>query len=164
MAVLAILVWFELSLLPLFSILQIKPDLFLIFLTFYAFRIDWNQIIPLAFLLGIVQDLVTNSLFGLETASYVGGAMLLHFFAVRFDREKRWIQLASLFCVSWLILILFSVFSILMEGHRIPLEWVFTKTFLIAIYTTALGAACFPVFEKWLIPFFGPRQYELFRS
>ena len=156
------IVWLEFSFLPLLSLKDIKPDFFSIFLAFYAFRVNWRQIVPLAFFVGVVQDLITNSFFGLETVSYVGGALLLRFFAIRFDQEKRWVQLAGLFSVSWLVFIIFLVFSFLFEVHYSSGEWILTKTVLIALYTTILGSLLFPLLEKYLLPILGPRQYELF--
>lgn len=81
------LVWIQFSLLPLFSIGGIKPDFFFIFLAFYAFQIHWKPVVGLAFLIGLVRDLITNSFFGLETASIVGGGILLQFFAIRFHGQ-----------------------------------------------------------------------------
>ena len=156
------LIWFQLSFLPLFSVGQIKPDFFFMFIVYYAFRIDWKRVVSLAFLVGLLEDLMTNSFFGLETASYVGGAILLRFIAIRFERDKLWIQLASLFCFSWTALILFLVVSALIHGRFLLDEWGLVKTFLISAYTTAVGSLAFPLFEKWLRPALKQRQYELF--
>ena len=159
---LLILVWLELTLLPFFFIWRVKPDLFFLFLAFYAFRINRREIVPLAFLLGFVKDLLTNSLFGLETASYVSGAALLQFLAVRFDREERWIQLAGLFTFSQSTLIFYSVLAWL-GGAPYPLsEAVLVKSFWVSVYTTLIGFVLFPALEKWLKPRLHARQYELF--
>ena len=147
---------------PFFSFQGIGPDLFVIFLVFYTFHVDWRHISPLAFFVGLVQDLITNSFFGLETASYVLGALVLQFFAIRFDREKRWIQLASLFCVSWFMLIIFSLLSFFIEAHSISGEWILIKTISIALYTTGVGFLVYPVLEKHALSLFGRKQYELF--
>ena len=157
------IVWLELSLLPLVTIGQIKPDLFLIFIAFYAFRINWRRVVTLAFFVGLIQDLLTNSFFGLETASYVGGAILLRFFALRFDRDKRWIQWASLFTFSWFRLLLFVALSFFIEDQVSRLnEWVLMKTFLISVFTTVAGAALFPLLERLPRNIFREKQYELF--
>ncbi|MBI4395224.1 MAG: rod shape-determining protein MreD [Candidatus Omnitrophica bacterium] len=160
--VLAVFLWFELSLLPFFSIRQIKPEVGLIFLVFYAFRINWKSVVKLAFLIGILEDLITNSFFGLHTASYMGGALLVQFFAIRLDREKRWIHLASLFSVSWFSLLLYLLFAFLVQDLRYWDERIFLQTFFIAIYTTAVGFFLFPLFEKWLLKPLQEKQYELF--
>ena len=156
------LIWFELSFLPFFSIRQVKPDFPLIFLVFYAFRINWKSVVPLAFLVGILQDLVTNSFFGLHAASYMGGALLLQFLAIRLDREKRWIHLASLFSVSWFSILLFLLLAFLVQELRYWSEGMFLKTLLIAAYTTVVGFFILPLFEKWLSKPLQERQYELF--
>lgn len=158
--VLILLFWIEVSLLPYFSIRGIKPDLIFIFITFYAFQIDWKRLVLLAFVLGIVRDLLTNSFFGLETASFVGGALLLQFFADQFYREQ-WIQILGLFLFSWVTLILYSIFTFVTEGHYFN-ERMLVETFFISIYTTAVGAILFPILEKRLKQALHVRQYELF--
>lgn len=145
-----------------FSAQPIKPNFFFVFLAFYAFRINWKNTVFLGFLMGLIQDLITNSFFGLEIASYVGGAVLLQFFAVRFDREKHWIQLVSLFFFSWFSLILFSLLSVLVQHAYRLNEWVLMDTFFVSLYTAAIGFVLFPLFEKWLKPALQERQYELF--
>ncbi len=160
--VLAGLVWIHLSLLPLFSVWGIKPDFFFIFLAFYAFRVNWKPVVGLAFFIGLIRDLLTNSFFGLETASMVGGTILLQFFAMRFDREKRWIQAASLFSFSWFALLLFSLAAFLIQRPYFLNEWTPVKTFLISVYTTAVGFVLFPFLEKWFGAALRQKQYELF--
>lgn len=157
-----ILVWLELTLLPFFFIWEPKPDLFFVFLAFYAFRINQREMIPLAFLLGFIKDLLANSFFGLETASFVGGAFLLQFLAVRFDREERWIQLAGLFSFSCYTLIFYSMIAWIVGTPYQAAEAVFAKSFLISAYTAAAGLVLFPLLEQWLKPTLRTRQYELF--
>ncbi len=158
--ILILLFWIEVSVLPFCSIRGIKPDLIFIFITFYAFQIDWKRLVLLAFVLGIIRDLLTNSFFGLETASFVGGALLLQFFADQFYRE-RWIQILSLFLFSWVTLILYSIFTFVTEGHYFN-EWMLAQTFFISVYTTVVGAILFPIFEKRLKQVLRVKQYELF--
>ena len=160
--VLLTLTWIELSLLPLLTVGGIKPNFFYVFLVFYAFRINWKRLVALSLMVGLIQDFMTNSFFGLETASVVGAAILLRFLAMRFDREKAWIQLASLFCFTWVALTFFSVLSLLV-GERFLLDpKSLTQCALISVYTTGIGAVLFPWFEKWLKPALRQRQYELF--
>jgi len=156
------LAWLKSFFLPLCSIGGIKPDFFLIFLAFFAFQVSWKGIVRLAFVVGLIQDLMTNSFFGLETASYVGGTILLRFLAIQLDRDKPWIQLASLFAFSWFTLLLFVLFSFLVGEHYPIGEWLGVKTFLIAAYTTAVGFLTLPLFAKWLRPALESKQYELF--
>ena len=156
------IVWVELAFLPFFSIGDIKPNFFFIFIAFYAFRINWKRVATLAFFVGLIQDVLTNSFFGLETASCVGGAWLLRFFAGRLDRDKRWIQFASLFAFSWASLLLFAGIEFLIVGNHHFSEWILTKTFLISVYTTLAGTALFPLLEKLPRGIFQEKQYELF--
>ena len=156
------LIWLKLSVIPLMSFKQIKPELFFILLAFYAFRIHWKFVVPLAFFVGFLQDLITNSFFGLETASYVAGATALRFFAMRFDRDKRWIQLGGLFSFSWLTLLLYSLLTFLVRGPYPFGEWFLIRTFFISIYTTGVGFFLMPLLDEWLRPAYLGKQYELF--
>jgi rod shape-determining protein MreD len=158
----AVIFWAELSLLPFFSVYQVKPDLPLAVLAFYAFRINWKQVVTFAFAVGLIQDLLTNSFFGLHTASYVGGALALQFFALRFDRDKFAIQMTSLFCFSSLTLLIFSAFSYIVGEPSWFDEWFLMKLLGISAYTTLIGAVLFPALDHWLKLVFPNRQYELF--
>ncbi len=159
--ILAFLFWLEISILPLFSIGRVKPDLIFVFLSFYAFQIDWKRLIPLAFVLGIVRDLLANSFFGLETASLIGGALFLQFFADQFYRDERWVQALGLFSFSWLTLILYAFFCFVTDGHPFN-EPILMNTFFISLYTTGLGVLLFPLFTKWFKHALHVKQYELF--
>lgn len=156
------LIWLKLTLSPVLSVHSVRPDLFFIFLVFYAFRIHWKPIVPLAFLMGLIQDLVTNSFFGMSIAAYVGAAALLRLFVIRFDRDKLWIQLASLFVFSWTASTLFLILCFVTRSMVYVNEWIVLKPLLIAFYTTAFGALLFPMFGKWLQPVLHAKQYELF--
>ena len=156
------LVWLELSVVPFFSVGGIKPDLFFVFLVFYAFRINWKRVIGLALILGLIKDFLTNSFFGLEAASQTAGAVLLQFLAMRFDRDKPWIQLAALFSFSWFALVLYSAAAWIAQApYRLDGSMA-VKSLLIAGYTTAAGFLLFPILEKWLKPTLREKQYELF--
>lgn len=158
--VLILLFWIEVSILPFCSIRGVKPDLIFIFIAFYAFQINWKRLVPLAFVLGMIRDLLTNSFFGLETASFIGGALLLQFFADQFYRE-RWIQLLGLFLFSWFTLLLYSGFTLITEGHYFD-ERMLIETFFISLYTTLVGMVLFPFFETRLRRVLHVKQYELF--
>lgn len=160
--VLLLLMWAELSLVPFFSIRGVKPDFLFIFLAFYAFKVEWKRLIRVAFVVGMLRDLMTNSFFGLETAAFVGSALALQFFAIQFDREKKWIQMVSLFIFSYFNLILFFSLNIFVAGHYQPIDWFWIKVFFISLYTTGVGFLLFPFLERWLQPVLYDKQYELF--
>ena len=161
-SVLAVLFWAELTLLPFFSMGEVKPDLPSVLLAFYAFRVNWKRVVVLAFLVGLIQDLLTNTFFGLHTASYVGGSLAIQFFALRLDRDKLWIQMASLFCFSFFGLLIFSGFSFIVQEPSWFDEWFLMKLFGISLYTVLIGLILFPLLEHWLKLVFSSRQYELF--
>ena len=160
--ILVCLIWIEFSLAHYFSLGEAKPNFPFLFLVFYAFRVQWKRLVTLAFGLGLALDLLTNVHFGLQTASLVVGAVILKFFAVRFDRDKRWIQLACLFSFSWSALLGFALLSVFVEGPNRMNEWMLGESVFASLYTTAVGACLFPLLEKWLVPALRPKQYELF--
>ena len=160
--ILLALIWLELSALPFIAIRTVKPDLFFIFLVFYAFGVNYRFIVPLALSFGLIKGLFSNSFFGLEATSIVCAAVLLQFLAARLDREKRWIQLAGLFVFSWFSLILFSFFALLVERQYGFTLQVMAKAFFIAVYTTVAGSLLLPFFERWLKADLRQKQYELF--
>ena len=162
LGVIAGFLWTELSLLPIVTIGSIRPDFFLVFLVFYAFRIDYRSVVELAFFLGLLRDLFTTTSFGLETASFVLGGVFLRSIAIQFDREKRWIQLASLFMCSWLTLVTFSVLALLIQSHYGLNSWGLANAFYTACYTTLAGALILPLFDKWFGLMLRQKQYELF--
>ena len=160
--VLLALMWAQISLISLIAIKGIKPDLFYIFLSFYALKIDWKRIVPAAFFVGLLRDLISNSFFGIETTAFVASALILQFFVTQFDREKKWIQLTSLFTFSWVNLILFFALSFFTTGHYDFLNQLWIRTFFISTYTTVLGFILFPILEEWLKSILYEKQYELF--
>jgi hypothetical protein len=98
----------------------------------------------------------------LHAASYVLGSLALQFFALRFDRDKLWIQMASLFCFSFLTLFIFSGLSFLVEVPIWSDEWFLIRLFGISLYTVLVGLVLFPLLDHWLKLVFPNRQYELF--
>jgi rod shape-determining protein MreD len=160
--VLTVLFWTELSLLPHLLVYQVKPDLPFAVLAFYAFRVNGKQVVVLAFLIGLIQDLLTNTFFGLHTASYVAGSLALQFFALRFDRDKFAVQMVSLFCFSFLALLIFSVLSFIVQEPSWFDEWFLMKLLGISFYTVLVGTILFPLLDHGLKLVFPSRQYELF--
>lgn len=157
------IIWFELTVLPIFSVGTVKPNLFFIFLVFYAFHIDYYHLVGLALFFGLAKDIFTNSFFGLETASYVSSAALLQYAVMRLDREKKWIQWSSLFVFSFTNLLIFSFLALFVQrkyGLSLP---VLGQAFFVSFYTTLLGAVLFPFFGRWAVAGYKSKQYELFK-
>jgi rod shape-determining protein MreD len=161
-AILLVLAWMELSLIPALSIRMVKPDLFFVFLVFYAFRVNWHRVTVLALMLGLLKDLFSNSFFGLETASFTVAAVLLEFLAVQFDREKRLIQCLSLFAFSWVAMLVYSFLSSVVQADLAVDSHLTSTMFVAALYTTLVALALFPFLEKWVRPLLAAKQYELF--
>jgi len=156
------LIWLELSFLPLISVEWLKPDLFAIFLTFYAFQIDRKHLLILALILGLAKDLLSNAFFGLETICYISGTVFLQIISDQFDRDKRWIQIVSVFLFTFFTLTMFSSLMLLVQPRYGITFSGFIKICFVAIYTMAVSFVGFPVLQKWVSPVFRQKQYELF--
>lgn len=156
------LFWLELSFLPMITDSQARPDLFAVFLTFYAFQINRKHLALWGFLLGFLKDVFGNSFFGLETASYVSGAVLLQFISDQFDRDKRWIHLISVFLFCFFTLSMFTGLKFLVYPFD-GVTWIeLREIFMISIFSSVLSFFLFPLLEKWLKQVLHQKQYELF--
>lgn len=157
-----IVLWLQISFPKFSSLYQIKPDFFLIFLTFYAFQINWKKTLSLAVFIGLTKDLFSNSFFGIETASIMVAALLLQFCAAQLDRDKKTIQITSLFMFTLIHLFLFSILNFVVGGKWLLDQTFLIKCFLISAYTSMAGFVLFPFFERWLKYILHDKQYELF--
>jgi rod shape-determining protein MreD len=158
------LLWAELFLCRIFLVRTIKPDLFFVFIAFYAFHVERKNVVTLAFVLGLAKDLCTNTFFGLEALSYSVAAVLFELVAVRFDRSKKIVQLVSIFLISQAALIFYAVFSLaigISQGFAVTVPW---KAFHISAYTALFGLILFPILERWVKPSLSAKQYELFEG
>ncbi len=157
-----VLVWFECSVPSFFQFRTIKPDFFLIFIAFYAFKVERKNVVVIAFILGLIKDLFANSFFGLETISYSLGAMFVKFLSDRLDRDKYVVAVPSLFTFSLVSLACYAAFAFASGVGQVFDLGVLWRIFYVSLYTTVFGLAALPVLEKWVKPGLGSKQYELF--
>lgn len=156
-----ILIWLQLCVRPAIAVRGIQPNFFFILLAFYGFRIDRKSLPMLALIFGLIEDLFSNTFFGLQTSSYVAGAIVLQFLTVRFDRDKVWIQVTSLFSAMFLSSVFFMILSIFFQPKYGFGGILLVSGFMDALYSVLISWVLFPVFEKWLKPMLA-KQYELF--
>lgn len=159
---LALTVWFQMSFAPFLTWHGIRPDVTLLLLAFFAFFIDYHQLLLYAFLVGVLRDMLTNAFFGLETASLVVGALVLGQIAMRFDRSDKRIRWAGTFAFSFVTLLVSALLFAVTSRENWWGNVSFLRSFLIAVYTTLSGFVFFPLFY-WMFQI-EPRvkQYELF--
>ncbi len=156
-----VLVWFQLSIRPVIAIRGIQPNFFFILLAFYGFKIDRKSMPFLALVFGLIEDLFANTFFGLHTSSYVAGAIVLQFLAVRFDRDKGWIQMLSLFTAVLFSSVFFLVLGLFFQPNLGMSQLLLVSAIMDSLYSMLLSWILFPLFEKWLKPLLD-KQYELF--
>lgn len=154
--------WLQMSIVPFLAFQGVMPDVCLVLAAFYAFEIDHRHIIFYAFLLGFLRDLLTSGFFGLETASYVFGGLVLHQMAAQLDRHDERVQWAGAFFSSAVTLVMFVIFLAMAEENYRVSHLMWLKSFLIAVYTTLAAVVLSPLlrFVFQLKPLV--KQYELF--
>ncbi len=156
------LLWFQMAVIPLIQIGDIRPDFLFLFVVFFAFFLDHRRTILCAFLLGCFKDFLTNRFFGLEAASFVLGAAILNEIASRFDREDPWVQSWSTFLFSFSALMIFQFLSGVVEEHASLNLFSLLKSFWISVYTTTLTLPAFSMFRSIVRLRPSVKQYELF--
>ena len=157
-----ILFWCEISISSWLKIQQSRPDFFLLFLVFYAFRIEWRNLIALGLLLGLTRDFFSNSYFGLETASFVASAVILQWVVPRLDREKNWVHWGTLLVVSFFNSVLYLAFLSFVDFPVRINGGTWLQLLIIPVYTSVVGAVLFPLMDRCLVGKVATKQYELF--
>ncbi len=155
-------IWLQMAVFPVIAFRDIVPDSPLLLVAFFGLILDRERVVVYAFFAGFLKDLFVNSYFGLETASFVLGAIVLNQITSRFDREDPWVQAWATFLFSFFVLVAFCLFSAVVE-ERAPVHFlVWVKSLSIAGYTVIFIPVVFPLFKSIFRVQTLTRQYELF--
>lgn len=158
--VLFVFLFLTLAFVPFISIDGVGPDLFFIFLVFYAFHISWKTVPIPAFLIGLAKDILTNSYFGLETFSLVTASILLGLAASKIERDNAWLRYLVTFIFSVTAMSVFSVSFLILEGSPRLIAFSFARVFYVSVYTVFVSPLVFFFLDRLLKV--RSRQYELF--
>ncbi|MBI4430489.1 MAG: rod shape-determining protein MreD [Candidatus Omnitrophica bacterium] len=137
-----------------------RPDLWVVFLVYYHFFYDRHRILLFALVLGITRDILGQGAFGASTFSMVVGALVLIRLGATLNRERFYVQMFSVLCVSLAVL----GFQLCVESAVFK-EWIWVSRFAprvltISVITCLTSPLILGVMQKFLGPM--PHQYELF--
>lgn len=111
----------QVSLFPVFLLPPFKPDLLLVIMVFIALRTSSEVGAPLAWLLGMLDDVFSGLYFGLNAASF-----LISFFAIKSMSDRLYADSAILFVLT--------VVGVTLAGFTLNL-------FLTVLFTSSPGIA-----------------------
>lgn len=133
---------------PVVNVRGIGPDLWVLLLLFYAFRIDWKRSPLFAFSIGLLKDLLSAHFFGLETFALGASAILLSYVLGKVERDDPLIFTVSAFLFTlvyeWIVCAGFALTS-----DAVPLlPYFLARSFWSAVYTVAVFPFAFLVFQS----------------
>ena len=141
-------IFFEIFLGRFLEIFSVRPDLFIVFIVFWAFAVDRGSAPEVACVLGLVKDVFSFGTFGVETLSTFFVGCLASITALKVDRDNIWIQgsLSGLFSMACFIL--YAMLNALLSGG----SWIVPASFwgwslLHSVYTALLAAWFIHYFE-----------------
>ncbi len=134
------------TLIPYFTILQWKPDLVLIVLTAFAFRMGYNWGTTAGFFSGLITDLLSGHLLGLNALSKtIAGYTAAHLGRV-FQEQGRFV--ITLLITSFVHDLIYFFFITLGEQFSLKLL-LFRLTIPNTFYTVLLGAFVYYIWNRW---------------
>lgn len=157
----ALIIWIQIAFVPFVAVKGAVPDLMFLLIAFYAFSVDYRDVLWVSFFLGLCRDFLTNSFFGLETASFVIGALLLQYAVAQFNRRDTFIVLLSVFLFSFAALTS-PMLMLAIDGETNRIVTAFPRILMISFYTSILAIGIFPVFRRLFGLSSSKVQHELF--
>lgn len=132
---------------PLLSLHGIQPDLWVLLVLFYAFRVEWKRVVLFAFFIGLVRDFLSTRFFGLETFTLGFSAIVLGFALGKVERDDPLTTSVSAFLFSLLYEWMNCVGWAVTGGDYALLPGLLIRSFWAAVYTVAVFPAAFIVFQ-----------------
>ena len=132
---------------PVLSIRGIQPDLWVLLLLFYAFRVNWKKMPFFAFFIGLLKDFLSTRFFGLETFSLGILAILLSYVMGKVEREDPVTFVVSAFLFSLFYEWMLCAGFVITSGSYTLLPYFFLRSFWSAVYTVAVFPPAFLVFQ-----------------
>ena len=161
---LVVILWLQMTIMPLFEFYGVAIDLILLYISFLAFIFEYRRVLLFAFVAGCFKDLLTEAFFGLETVSLVCGTLILKQIAVQFDRQDERVQGLGIFLFSFSVSLIHAVLLALVEEHYHLGSFVWFQSVLIALYAAVSSIFVFPVLKHLFRIQPTLKQYELFEA
>ena len=144
-AFLIIAILLQTTLVPYFTILQWKPDLVVIVLTAFAYRAGANWGSTAGFFSGLVTDLLSGQILGLNALSKSIGGYLAATIGNLFQEQGRFVLV--LLITSFFHDLLY--FFILTLGEHFSLKLLMQLTLPNTFYTVLVGAFVYYIWSRW---------------
>ena len=136
--------------LPVFFHEFLRVDFFVILLVFYVFYVRRDSALALALVLGLVKDLFSNNLFGVQIFSYGMITLFLIWISRKFDRENRVVMISAT-AISSLITLLISLPFCLSSQAGFHGFWVMVgKGVLTLLWTTLFSWPLIHFFYRFI--------------
>jgi rod shape-determining protein MreD len=153
----------DLSVTPLIRVGGFRPILQYLVILYAAFQWGWEKTIPMAIGVGILRDLTSSQILGLETVSLVFVAFLLDLLVQKIERDIFFLRVLAVFLFVFSVLMMNLILSNFLTD--IPrFSW---YEIGIAVGTSLYTAAVMPLFfygtRYWFHDRTFLKQYELFR-
>jgi len=126
----------ELTVVPYLTLFGVRPDLFFILIAFYSFLIHPNRTPHFAVFLGLIRELFSGTLLGLETLSYGISGIMLWFLVMKMERENPYNQAALIFIFSFINLLIISVLNVCLTETSVTMGQIFQMIMGASLYTT----------------------------
>ena len=158
----AILLTLDMTLVPLFRIGDSRFVLGYLLVVYAAFQWGWNRAVPTALFIGVLRDLLSTGMMGLETFSLFLSSLSLAFVSMKVQRESlllRFFAAAGFVLTAVLIQLLLSGF---LTGIQYDYGYYLSITLGSAIYTGLAVPVFFFISAKWFGDHLAIKQYDLF--
>lgn len=150
------------TLMPALKIGIFQPSLLYLMILYAAFKWHWRTIIPVSILIGIMNDFMSTTYWGIETLILGASAYVLFLFVRKIERYSMMMRVATTFVFILIVLML----KLIAEGiaeELTEISWIV----LLDVFGMALASALvLPLFfylsSFWFRDSSRLKQYELF--
>ncbi len=147
--IILVLVVFFLSLyaIPFFKIREIQPDLWILLVLFYAFRVDYKRAPLFSLGIGLLKDILSTRFFGLEIFSLGMVTILLSYVLGKIERDEPVNLIVSAVVYSLLYEMLACAGFVFLNGSYDLLPEFLARSCWRSFYTVVSFPLAFPFFE-----------------
>ena len=138
----------NISVLPHFSVFHIVPNYTFVFLMIIALLFPDSESVVIAGFSGLLTDLLSGSLFGLNTLLCIYLTIACIFISGAFFIKKMKLICPLCFVLSFVYELLFGAASVLSRGAAFLPQMMLTKALPTAVFNTVLFAVLYPLLKR----------------